>query len=179
MIRSRGLKTGYSPVTKVSDNVYYIRWDYKPEMDKIEQKNELSGETEVIEQETDYATWMVEIFHHKPTLSYIKNMILDWNNKQVDYKILNNFVWNDMKIWLSTENQFNYKAAYDLAIQTNGANLPIVFKFGTTEEPVYHNFETLEDLSNFYVSAMTYINNTLAEGWNKKDNIDWSVYNIE
>ena len=30
-----------------------------------------------------------------------------------------------MNIWLSSENQFNYKVAYDLALQTNGANLPI------------------------------------------------------
>jgi len=84
-----------------------------------------------------------------------------------------------MKIWLSTENQFNYKAAYDLAVQTNGSNLPIVFKFGTTNSPIYYTFETLEDLTNFYTSAMSYINTTLVEGWKEKDNINWESYKIE
>lgn len=70
-----------------------------------------------------------------------------------------------MPIWLSSENQFNYKAAYDLAIQTEGANLPIKFKFGTTENPEYFIFESIEDLSDFYLSAMTFINKTLQEGW--------------
>jgi hypothetical protein len=34
----------------------------------------------------------------------------------------------------------------------------------------------LEDISDFYVSAMAYINKTLEDGWKKKDAIDWSVY---
>ena len=40
-----------------------------------------------------------------------------------------------MPVWLSSENQFNYKAAYDLAVQTGGATLPVTFKFGTDEVP--------------------------------------------
>lgn len=76
-----------------------------------------------------------------------------------------------MPIWLSSENQFNYKAAYDLAV-TFGGNLPCVFKFGTTENPIYYEFTETEDLTDFYLSAMNYINNTLAEGWKEKDNID-------
>ena len=179
MIKTRGLKTEYTPVTKVSENVFYIRWDYQPAIDKTRQINELTGEEEIIEQESDYATWMIEIFHHRPTLNQLKNMILDWYNKEIDRKILQEFSWNNMKIWLSTENQFNYKAAFDLAVQTNGSNLPIVFKFGTTEEPVYYTFENLEDLTNFYMSAMSYINNTLSEGWKKKDSINWNDYNIK
>lgn len=179
MIQVKGLKTEFVPVTKVNENNYYIKWDYQPSVDTVYQINETTGEEEIIEQNTDYATWMIEIFHHKPTLNQIKNMILNWHNEQVDINILQGFTWNNMPIWLSTENQFNYKAAYDLAVQTNGANLPIIFKFGTTEKPVYHTFETLEDLSNFYISAMTYINNTLAEGWRKKDSIDWNDYKID
>lgn len=84
-----------------------------------------------------------------------------------------------MSVWLSSENQFNYKAAYDLAVQTGGQNLPIVFKFGATDEPVYHTFSTVEELSDFYLKAMTYINTVLAEGWAEKDAIDWEKYKIE
>ena len=73
------------------------------------------------------------------------------------------------------ENQFNYKAAYDLAVQTNGASLPVTFKFGDSS-PVYHTFNTLEEISDFYTSALSYVNNMLADGWAKKDSLDWSEY---
>ena len=97
-------------------------------------------------------------------------------NQPLDQKILSGFVWKDMPVWLSSENQFNYKAAYDLAVMSQGQSLPVVFKFGTTENPVYYSFGSLEDISDFYISAMAYINRTLEEGWKKKDSIDWSVY---
>ena len=41
-------------------------------------------------------------------------------NDERDEKIVSGFVWRDMQVWLSSENQFNYKAAYDLAVQTKG-----------------------------------------------------------
>lgn len=100
-------------------------------------------------------------------------------NEDIDMKILSGFEWNGMAVWLSSENQFNYKAAYDLAVQTGGANLPVMFKFGTTENPVYHTFESVDELTQFYVSAMSYINMTLNEGWRMKDSINWDAYKIE
>jgi hypothetical protein len=84
-----------------------------------------------------------------------------------------------MSVWLSNENQFNYKAAYDLTLQSNGQTLPVLFKFGTTDNPIYYTFNTIEELSNFYISAMKYISDTLAEGWRMKDSIDWSLYEEE
>ena len=39
-----------------------------------------------------------------------------------------------------------------------------------------HTFETMEELSDFYTSAMSYVNKTLADGWAKKDSLDWSEY---
>lgn len=126
--------------------------------------------------ETELGTWSETILPFKPSLEQLKKLALDAINKEVDEKILSGFVWKEMPVWLSTENQFNYKAAYDLAVMSSGQSLPVMFKFGTTENPVYYHFSTLEDISDFYVSAMTYINTTLAEGWQKKDAIDWSVY---
>ena len=117
-----------------------------------------------------------ERFEYKPTLEEIKEIIIAQVNRNVEEKILCGLMWRDMPIWLSTENQFNYKAAYDLAFQTNGASLPTVFKFGDTENPIYYKFDTLEDLQDFYVKAMRYINEQLAIGWAKKDAIDWSKY---
>ena len=96
-------------------------------------------------------------------------------NKRTDRLILSGFVWKGVPVWLSMENQLNYKTAYDLAVQTNGQVLP-TFKFGTTESPVYYKFESLEDLKDFYISAMSYITDTLATGCQEKDKIDWTVY---
>lgn len=81
-----------------------------------------------------------------------------------------------MPIWLSTENQFNYKAAYDLAVQTNGASLPVKFKFGTDEAPIYHTFNELEELQEFYMSSIAFVQQVLDDGWNEKDNLDLSVF---
>lgn len=141
---------------------YRVRWDVQPYAD---------------ENGTEMGVSFVEAeFKYKPTIADVKDVILGWMNKKIDEEILSGFVWNGMKVWLSTENQFNYKAAYDLAVQTQGASLPVTFKFGDTENPVYHKFTALEELADFYMQAMTYINTQLAEGWAKKDSMDWSGY---
>lgn len=140
-------------------NKYRLRWDIQEE-----------EEDDVVSFfETDYIS-------KKLRLADIKNAILDAINKDVDQKILSGFTWKDMPVWLSTENQFNYKAAYDLAVMAQGKTLPVVFKFGTVDTPVYYTFDTLEDISDFYLSAMAYISKTLEEGWKLKDSIDWSEY---
>lgn len=113
---------------------------------------------------------------HKPTLEEIKSIVLNGMNTIINENIISGFVWRDMPVWLSSENQFNYKAVYDLAVQTNGANLPTVFKFGSSEEPTYHKFDTLEELQDFYLGVTAHISSCLQEGWKKKDNINWSEY---
>jgi len=118
------------------------------------------------------------------TLADVKNAIIGDINARTDEKILSGFVWTPegseegIPVWLSTENQFNFKSAYDLAIQKQGATLPVTFKLGEQEDgtPVYHTFETLEDADDFYLKAVTYINQTLAAGWQEKDSIDWAPY---
>ena len=121
-------------------------------------------------------SFISQVIEHKPTLKEVKDIILSWMNGEIDKKLIGGFVWKNMPIWLSSENQFNYKAAYDLAVQTQGANLPVTFKFGTTDEPIYHEFKTVDELTQFYVGAMNYINTTLNEGWAAKDAVDWSPY---
>lgn len=112
---------------------------------------------------------------YKPNIDTIKSIILDYENSRIDQEILSGFVWEGMKVWLSSENQFNYKAAYDLAFQSNGKSLPVTFKFGDLENPVYHKFESLSELESFYTEAIGYVNKTLASGWAKKDAIDWGA----
>lgn len=146
-------------------NIYRVRWDIQPYYDNV-----LPNERCV--------SFLEKEILHKPTMQEIRSIIFEWINTQTDEKILSGFEWNGMPVWLSTENQFNYKAAYDLAVQTGGANLPTVFKFGDNDNPQYHKFETVEELTDFYMKAMTYINEQLAIGWTKKDTIDWEQYNI-
>jgi len=125
--------------------------------------------------DTDESGWNYrKMYDHKPTLEELKADIIGQINTDTDAKIQSGFVWEDVSVWLSTENQFNYKAAYDLAVQTNGATLPVTFKFGTDEEPTYHEFNTVEELADFYTKAMAYIQQTLKDGWKEKDNIDWT-----
>ena len=118
-----------------------------------------------------------ERFEYKPTLEEIKEIIIAQVNRNVEEKILCGLMWRDMPIWLSTENQFNYKAAYDLAVQTGGQSLPVKFKFGTDEQPVYHTFTTLDELQEFYMTSLAFVQQVLDEGWQEKDNLDLSVFN--
>ncbi len=124
------------------------------------------------------ATYMEEEFNHRPTEEEIKQTVIGWFNTRTEEHILSGFEWNGMKVWLSTENQFNYKAAYDLAVQTAGATLPVTFKFGTDDAPCYHAFDTMEELTDFYTKAMTHIQSSLAEGWNNKDAFNLETYRI-
>ena len=120
-------------------------------------------------------TYMEHDFDHKPVVDEVKGIVLSWYNTNIDEDILSGFVWNGMPVWLSSENQFNYKASYDLAVQSV-KSLPVTFKFGSDDEPVYYRFTTLEELSDFYTKAMKYIQETLEAGWKKKDAFDLNLY---
>lgn len=119
-----------------------------------------------------------ERFTRKPTMEEIKEIIISQINRNVEEKILCGLVWKEMPIWLSTENQFNYKAAYDLAVQTNGQSLPVKFKFGTDEAPMYHTFTTLEELQEFYMTSLAFVQQVLDDGWQEKDTLDLSVFTL-
>ena len=55
----------------------------------------------------------------------------------------------------------------------------MTFKFGTDEQSVYRTFETLEELTDFYTKAMKHIQDTLADGWKKKDAFNPEDYQVE
>lgn len=157
----------FKPYNKVNDTRVTIMWDYKPVF-------KLNAEG--VEVETPLAIWQEYTFNHVPTLNEIKQVVIDYYNKQIDQQIIDGLVWKGMKVWLSTENQFNYKVAYDLAIQTGGATLPITFKFGNENEAVYYEFKTVEELTDFYLTTINYVQTVLQEGWKKKDTINWSIF---
>ena len=132
------------------------------------------------------ATWEEVYLYHKQHGSIgfndVKESIIGDINRRTDEKIVSGFVWtpegeeDPIPVWLSVENQFNFKSAYDLAVQKQGATLPVTFKMGEDEEgnPIYHTFATMEDADDFYVKAVAFVNQCLTDGWAEKDGIDWS-----
>lgn len=116
-------------------------------------------------------------YDHKPTKAELKTDLDVLVNSLTDEKILSGFVWNGNPVWLSTENQFNFKAAYDLAVQSKGAGLPVTFKLGEDESgnAVYHTFEELTEFTDFYTQSIAYVSDCLKDGWQEKDSIDYDA----
>ena len=123
-------------------------------------------------------------FGHRPTASEVLKVITDHVDSLTDQKILTGYRWQGKNVYLSSENQFNFKAAYDVAVQTEGAQLPIKFKLGEDAEglPMYHTFNSMNAFTDFYTGAISFIQQTLAAGWEEKDAArDWvnQLYNNE
>ena len=140
-------------------NKWRIRWD-------VQQADEQN------------ATYMEHEFNHKPSPDEIRSTVINWIDQQTDLAIIEGFSYQGAQVWLSTENQFNYKAAFDLAVQSQGATLPVKFKLGTTEQPVYREFNSVQELSLFYTAALAHIQQSLELGWHKKDSFDLQPYLI-
>jgi hypothetical protein len=114
-------------------------------------------------------------YDHKPSESELKEDIVSLVNGNTDKAILNGYSWDGKPVYLSTENQFNFKAAYDMAVQTGGESLPVTFKLGEAEDgtPQYHTFEKLEEFTEFYTGALAFVQEALNEGWMEKDSMDY------
>ena len=119
---------------------------------------------DVQEKENGSASYMEEEFGHKPTDEEIRTLVMSWYNSQTDAAILSGFAYNGAHVWLSVE---------------GGETLPVTFKFGSDEQPEYHTFEKLDNLKDFYIQAVRHIQNTLAEGWKRKDVFNLDLYRIE
>ena len=155
------------------------RVDGNPNISLIECTNPVKGLWRIrwdVQTNEDTTSYMEEEFDHKPTPEEVKSIVLSYYNREIENSILSGMGYEGVMVWLSTENQFNYKAAYDLAVQTEGQSLPVTFKFGTDDEPKYREFTTLEELSDFYRKSISYVLTTLQEGWKKKDNFDVKLY---
>lgn len=121
-------------------------------------------------------TYYEQIFYHHPTDEEILATLTAHINRQTDTAILTGFTYEGAPVWLSTENQLKYRAAYDLAQLTSGQSLPVTFKLGTDETPVYHTFTTIDALADFIRQMHTHIRTVIEAGWHKKDTIDLTLY---
>ncbi len=151
---------GVAPIECINPrkNKWRVRWD--------------------IEEKDGAASYEEAEFDHRPQMDEVLEVLRNWYNAKTEGLIRTGFVWEKIPVWLSVENQVNYKAAFDLAVQTEGANLPVVFKFGTDEKPVYRTFATTDDLRDFYTAMVSYIQTTLEAGWKEKEAIDVGKYNV-
>lgn len=110
-------------------------------------------------------------YDHNPSEDELVKDVIGLINQETDRMILQGFKWNGKNVWLSLENQINFRAQYDLCIQTDGMNLPLKLKLGEREDGVYvyHTFETKEELADFYSSQVLYVHDVLLSAWNEKD----------
>ena len=112
------------------------------------------------------------------TFQMVKDAIISDIDAQTDEKILDGYEFTpdgadtSIIVWLSKESQTNFSEAHRLQI------VPVKFKLNETadKQPIYHTFETFEELNRFYVGGVAYINQCLNEGWARKDSIDWTPY---
>jgi hypothetical protein len=94
-------------------------------------------------------------------------------NEYIENRIITSFVWDDVKVYLSKENQQNWKAIYDFAIQTGGENLPVTLKIGEDDNgsSVYKTFKSRAEMREFYEACLNHIVEYLTLGWGLKDNL--------
>lgn len=134
-----------------------------------------------MKEDGDKAEWYQIEFYKKqgkPSFEQVKAAILADIDAQTDEKILNGYPFTPdgaeepIIVWLSKENQTNFSEAHRLQI------VPVKFKLNETadKQPIYHTFESFEELDRFYKGGVQYINQCLNEGWARKDSIDWTPY---
>lgn len=125
------------------------------------------------EDETGGWNWR-KYYDHKPTKMELESDIHEVIDKTTTERITSGMQWNGVNVWLSVENQMNFKAAHDLAVETEGKSLPVKFKIGEDENgaPVYHEFVDLQDLVGFWDECVAHILGCLEDGWKEKDELD-------
>lgn len=133
-------------------------------------------------EKTNIYEWY-EIYFYKKQINsvnfqLVKDAIINDINIRTDYNILTGFIWKDINVYLSPENQRNFSEAQRMAEKYGDSVLPLRFKLGEdeNENPVYYVFETIEDLDEFYNLAFSYVNTCLNNGWQIKDTINWEPY---
>lgn len=124
------------------------------------------------EKEDGMATWRELVFykkqHGKPSMEVLKAAVMEDINAHTKTKITSGMVWGDKPVWLSEENQMNFAQAV----------VPATFKIGENADgtPIYHTFETADELKLFNDACAAHKQLCLLEGYTEKDNMDFSIY---
>lgn len=158
MRTTQGAFNSYIECINPFTDKWVIRWNKREE-----EENQQGNEKKTV------VKWEEEVFDHKPTLSEIKSTVENFFNLNVQEKILSGFTWKDKTVWLSQENQMNYKSLYDLHAESN------TIKAGENE---YITFKTFDEYKEFYLAAIAFIKETLANCWKEKDSFDYTPYTL-
>lgn len=126
----------------------------------------------------DNYQWDYYLFNYKPSINDIKNIINNSINEKTKQYITNKFEWNGMSIYLSLENQIDYKLLLDTTLLLDGANLPEKVKFKVNGENFYYSFETIDDMKDFIIAMNNHIRKHINNGNNSKDEINYDDYII-
>lgn len=103
-------------------------------------------------------------YSYKPTMEEIKMDIGKLIDEQTANRILTGFEYEGDNVWLSQENQINFRSA---------VSFPCRFKIGERDGmPIYRTFSNEYELSAFNNAIADYIHVCLEDGWHKKDNLD-------
>lgn len=162
--------TDYKPIYKIGDK-YAVCFNCKT-IKSVQKRNTIM----TVNDHYEVCQYKYMVFNAKPSIQTIKNEYENYVNSIVTKRIKTGFIYDGKNIDLSNENQMNYKAAYDLALQTNGMNLPYKIKCRKNNKTQYLIFNGVNELTTFYLAVNKHINKCLEEGWNMKDSIDYSIY---
>ena len=91
-------------------------------------------------------------------------------NAWVEDGILTGFVWEGRRVWLSVENQLNYRWAMDAAVM-GGLTFPYRVRVVEGSGAGYVEMEDEEKLKQFWLGAQAHIRKMLEAGWVLKDGV--------
>ena len=164
-------------------DIYYFAYDLRTPSE--EEFRALFGrERQDGEQQYIYE-WL--FLDHKPTREEMAALIYEHINARCDAAILEGGVYTTLedeprrcRLYLSQQNQFNWKAIYDMACRLEGRNLPAVFKMGVSDEDAYYyTITSMRQLEHFILSVFKFIETTLAACWQAKQSVDFTPYTLD
>lgn len=168
----------FKPIIEIGTNKYIVSFDKHDDTkeETVMKNSKPVGTGKMVP--TGTSRWKSIVINEKLSKEAIKDTICSIINKEVSNSICNSFMWKGHKVYLSTENQMNYKNAFDVAVNTDGENLPVTFKFSMLGKTVYYTFDTIDELKKFYVDMNSHITRCLENGWKAKDSINVDDYII-
>ena len=121
---------------------------------------------------------------HRPALGDVRDAIIAHIDAETDEKILTGYQWTVLHgehagqtvyVWLSKENQDNFKAKHDAAIiYPDRVTFPFSYKISedADHKAIYETFQNIGELATFYLGGLAYIDQCYGAGWVEKDAVD-------